>query len=125
MQFVPREFTNLQVTKEEFLCMKALMLLNTGNKSSLTYKTLSDWPSTGQTSVPEWNINNLDNYKQMAPCQSARIDRDTYLANCETLKSPTKFQFQANIFFQITTVMPKQSSNWADYNITLLIELCN
>ncbi|XP_073706117.1 progesterone receptor [Garra rufa] len=29
MQFLPREFTNLQVTKEEFLCMKALMLLNT------------------------------------------------------------------------------------------------
>ncbi len=62
-----------------------------------------------------WTITN-----QMAQCQSARIDRDTYLANCETLKSPTKFQFQAN-FFQITTVMQKQSSNWADYNITLLI----
>ncbi|XP_067245843.1 progesterone receptor isoform X1 [Chanodichthys erythropterus] len=29
MQFVPQEFANLQVTKEEYLCMKALMLLNT------------------------------------------------------------------------------------------------
>ncbi|XP_048025106.1 progesterone receptor [Megalobrama amblycephala] len=29
MQFVPQEFANLQVTKEEFLCMKVLMLLNT------------------------------------------------------------------------------------------------
>nr|XP_055030649.1 progesterone receptor [Misgurnus anguillicaudatus] len=29
MQFIPQEFANLQVTKEEFLCMKALMLLNT------------------------------------------------------------------------------------------------
>lgn len=35
MQFVPQEFANLQVTKEEFLCMKVLMLLNTGNKSSV------------------------------------------------------------------------------------------
>lgn len=35
MQFVPQEFTNLQVSREEFLCMKALMLLNTGNKSSV------------------------------------------------------------------------------------------
>ncbi len=42
MQFVPQEFANLQVTKEEFLCMKALMLLNTGNKSYLTFKTLTD-----------------------------------------------------------------------------------
>lgn len=61
MQFVPQEFAKLQVTKEEFLCMKALMLLNTGNKSSLTHKTLTDWPSTGQHGVPEWDINNLDN----------------------------------------------------------------
>ncbi|KAG7483898.1 hypothetical protein MATL_G00043150 [Megalops atlanticus] len=29
MQFIPHEFANLQVTKEEFLCMKALLLLNT------------------------------------------------------------------------------------------------
>ncbi|XP_066541240.1 progesterone receptor [Hoplias malabaricus] len=29
MQFIPQEFANLQVTKEEYLCMKALMLLNT------------------------------------------------------------------------------------------------
>lgn len=42
MQFVPQEFASLQVTKEEFLCMKALMLLNTGNKSYLTFKALTD-----------------------------------------------------------------------------------
>ncbi|XP_046891176.1 progesterone receptor [Hypomesus transpacificus] len=29
MQFIPQEFASLQVTREEFLCMKALMLLNT------------------------------------------------------------------------------------------------
>lgn len=29
MQFIPQEFSSLQVTREEFLCMKALMLLNT------------------------------------------------------------------------------------------------
>ncbi|KAJ8368636.1 hypothetical protein SKAU_G00086640 [Synaphobranchus kaupii] len=29
MQIIPQEFDNLQVTKEEFLCMKALLLLNT------------------------------------------------------------------------------------------------
>ncbi|XP_062408691.1 progesterone receptor [Sardina pilchardus] len=29
MQVIPQEFANLQVTREEFLCMKALMLLNT------------------------------------------------------------------------------------------------
>ncbi|XP_048836611.1 LOW QUALITY PROTEIN: progesterone receptor [Brienomyrus brachyistius] len=29
MQFIPQEFANLQVSKEEFLCMKALILLNT------------------------------------------------------------------------------------------------
>lgn len=40
MQYVPQEFANLQVTKEEFLCMKALVLLNTGNKSSV----FSLWP---------------------------------------------------------------------------------
>ncbi|TRY93834.1 hypothetical protein DNTS_023757 [Danionella cerebrum] len=41
MQFVPQEFANLQVTKEEFLCMKALMLLNTvpleGLKSQIQF----------------------------------------------------------------------------------------
>ena len=30
MQFIPQEFANLQVTREEFLCMKAIILLNTG-----------------------------------------------------------------------------------------------
>ncbi|KAL7879023.1 hypothetical protein AOLI_G00099970 [Acnodon oligacanthus] len=29
MQYIPQEFANLQVTREEFLCMKALVLLNT------------------------------------------------------------------------------------------------
>ncbi|KAK3548902.1 hypothetical protein QTP70_021715 [Hemibagrus guttatus] len=29
MQVIPQEFTKLQVTREEFLCMKALLLLNT------------------------------------------------------------------------------------------------
>ncbi|XP_056622133.1 progesterone receptor isoform X1 [Triplophysa dalaica] len=29
MKLIPQEFANLQVTKDEFLCMKALMLLNT------------------------------------------------------------------------------------------------
>ncbi|CAL8348836.1 unnamed protein product [Arctogadus glacialis] len=29
MQFIPQEFANLQVTREEFLCMKAIILLNT------------------------------------------------------------------------------------------------
>ncbi|KAL7870446.1 hypothetical protein SRHO_G00079430 [Serrasalmus rhombeus] len=29
MQHIPQEFANLQVTREEFLCMKALILLNT------------------------------------------------------------------------------------------------
>jgi len=30
IQFIPQEFSNLQVTREEFLCMKAIILLNTG-----------------------------------------------------------------------------------------------
>lgn len=30
IQFIPQEFANLQVTREEFLCMKAIILLNTG-----------------------------------------------------------------------------------------------
>ncbi|XP_035536444.1 progesterone receptor isoform X1 [Morone saxatilis] len=29
IQFIPQEFSNLQVTREEFLCMKAIILLNT------------------------------------------------------------------------------------------------
>ncbi|KAF0030135.1 hypothetical protein F2P81_016866 [Scophthalmus maximus] len=29
MQFIPQEFANLQVTREEYLCMKAIILLNT------------------------------------------------------------------------------------------------
>ncbi|XP_059186402.1 progesterone receptor [Centropristis striata] len=29
IQFIPQEFTNLQVTREEFLCMKAIILLST------------------------------------------------------------------------------------------------
>ncbi|XP_052387847.1 progesterone receptor [Carassius gibelio] len=42
MQFVPREFANLQVTKEEFLCMKALMLLNTVPLEGLKSQTQFD-----------------------------------------------------------------------------------
>lgn len=30
IQFIPQEFANLQVTREEFLCMKAIILLTTG-----------------------------------------------------------------------------------------------
>lgn len=32
IQFIPQEFANLQVTREEFLCMKAIILLNTGKR---------------------------------------------------------------------------------------------
>ncbi|KAK2895042.1 hypothetical protein QQF64_011819 [Cirrhinus molitorella] len=42
MQFVPQEFANLQVTKEEFLCMKALMLLNTVPLEGLNSQTQFD-----------------------------------------------------------------------------------
>ncbi|XP_052007913.1 progesterone receptor-like [Xyrauchen texanus] len=42
MQFIPREFANLQVTKEEFLCMKALMLLNTVPLEGLNSQTQFD-----------------------------------------------------------------------------------
>ncbi|XP_016399681.1 progesterone receptor-like [Sinocyclocheilus rhinocerous] len=42
MQFVPQEFANLQVTKEEFLCMKALMLLNTVPLEGLRSQTHFD-----------------------------------------------------------------------------------
>lgn len=33
IQFVPQEFANLQVSREEFLCMKAILLLNTGKRT--------------------------------------------------------------------------------------------
>lgn len=33
LQFIPQEFANLQVTRDEFLCMKALILLNTGKET--------------------------------------------------------------------------------------------
>ncbi|XP_051512277.1 progesterone receptor [Myxocyprinus asiaticus] len=42
MQFIPQEFANLQVTKEEFLCMKALMLLNTVPLEGLKSQTQFD-----------------------------------------------------------------------------------
>ncbi|KTG39971.1 hypothetical protein cypCar_00004750 [Cyprinus carpio] len=42
MQFVPQEFAKLQVTKEEFLCMKALMLLNTVPLEGLKSQTQFD-----------------------------------------------------------------------------------
>ncbi|XP_051579691.1 progesterone receptor-like [Myxocyprinus asiaticus] len=42
MQFIPQEFANLQVTKEEFLCMKALMLLNTVPLEGLNSQTQFD-----------------------------------------------------------------------------------
>lgn len=32
LQFIPQEFVNLQVTHDEFLCMKALILLNIGKE---------------------------------------------------------------------------------------------
>ncbi|XP_071372459.1 progesterone receptor isoform X2 [Centroberyx affinis] len=44
MQFIPQEFANLQVTREEFLCMKAIILLNTvpleGLKSQATFEEM-------------------------------------------------------------------------------------
>lgn len=39
MQVIPQEFVRLQVTREEFLCMKALLLLNTGNGKKKQKKT--------------------------------------------------------------------------------------
>lgn len=33
IQFIPQEFSNLQVSREEFLCMKAIILLNTGKRA--------------------------------------------------------------------------------------------
>nr|AFM74474.1 progesterone receptor [Pimephales promelas] len=42
MQFVPQEFANLQVSREEFLCMKALMLLNTVPLEGLKSQTQFD-----------------------------------------------------------------------------------
>ncbi|XP_039986441.1 progesterone receptor isoform X2 [Xiphias gladius] len=44
IQFIPQEFANLQVTHEEFLCMKALILLNTvpleGLKSQAAFEEM-------------------------------------------------------------------------------------
>ncbi|XP_041658791.1 progesterone receptor [Cheilinus undulatus] len=44
IQFIPQEFANLQVTREEFLCMKALILLNTvpleGLKSQAAFEEM-------------------------------------------------------------------------------------
>ncbi|KAK7883005.1 hypothetical protein WMY93_029179 [Mugilogobius chulae] len=44
IQFIPQEFTNLQVTREEFLCMKAIILLNTvpleGLKSQAAFEEM-------------------------------------------------------------------------------------
>lgn len=39
IQFIPQEFANLQVTREEFLCMKAIILLNTGGTLKLNTVT--------------------------------------------------------------------------------------
>lgn len=35
IQFVPQQFANLQISREEFLCMKAILLLNTGKGTRL------------------------------------------------------------------------------------------
>lgn len=44
LQFIPQEFANLQVTRDEFLCMKALILLNTvpleGLKSQAAFEQM-------------------------------------------------------------------------------------
>ncbi|XP_062241542.1 progesterone receptor [Platichthys flesus] len=44
IQFIPQEFSNLQVTREEFLCMKAIILLNTvpleGLKSQAVFEDM-------------------------------------------------------------------------------------
>ncbi|XP_034556321.1 progesterone receptor [Notolabrus celidotus] len=44
IQFIPQEFSNLQVTHEEFLCMKAIILLNTvpleGLKSQAAFEEM-------------------------------------------------------------------------------------
>ncbi|KAM7398988.1 hypothetical protein PAMP_018285 [Pampus punctatissimus] len=44
IQFIPQEFANLQVTREEFLCMKAIILLNTvpleGVKSQAAFEEM-------------------------------------------------------------------------------------
>ncbi|XP_041850479.1 progesterone receptor [Melanotaenia boesemani] len=44
IQFIPQEFANLQVTREEFLCMKAIILLNTvpleGLKSQAAFEDM-------------------------------------------------------------------------------------
>ncbi|XP_061575771.1 progesterone receptor [Cololabis saira] len=44
IQFIPQEFSNLQVTRDEFLCMKAIILLNTvpleGLKSQAAFEEM-------------------------------------------------------------------------------------
>ncbi|KAK5929682.1 hypothetical protein CgunFtcFv8_010900 [Champsocephalus gunnari] len=44
IQFIPQEFANLQVSREEFLCMKAIILLNTvpleGLKSQAVFEDM-------------------------------------------------------------------------------------
>ncbi|KAI4814966.1 hypothetical protein KUCAC02_005140 [Chaenocephalus aceratus] len=44
IQFIPQEFANLQVSREEFLCMKAIILLNTvpleGLKSQVVFEDM-------------------------------------------------------------------------------------
>uniref|UniRef100_A0A8C5G9A5 Progesterone receptor n=1 Tax=Gouania willdenowi TaxID=441366 RepID=A0A8C5G9A5_GOUWI len=42
IQFIPQEFANLQVTREEFLCMKAIILLNTVPLEGLKSQTAFD-----------------------------------------------------------------------------------
>ena len=55
MQFIPQEFANLQVTREEFLCMKAIILLNTGKPRKAIRNltqiglTMQNQPNPGQT----------------------------------------------------------------------------
>lgn len=48
MQFIPQEFANLQVTREEYLCMKAIILLNTGKRHE---DLLNRTPSIGLVSI--------------------------------------------------------------------------
>lgn len=43
IQFIPQEFANLQVSREEFLCMKAIILLNTGKRTGLAQHLLTSF----------------------------------------------------------------------------------
>lgn len=58
IQFIPQEFANLQVTREEFLCMKAIILLNTGKSHSLVsiwfyyFLTNQSWYSVANKREP-------------------------------------------------------------------------